>query len=327
MKYSIIIPTYNNSAYTRACLDSIKKHTADYEIVWVDDASEEAEYQKVKRYLKQNSIPFHSIKKEHNEGFISSVNSGIVYARTTEAEFIIIQNNDTIVCPHWADQMSHVMRDECIGIVGPITSGYDVQAVDRLALLYKDFPKSIKQAYDTKGRDAFISFLTKKFANAYLETFERVAFFSVMIRPQVFDEIGMLSPDYGCGYWEDDDFCERALRHGWHIAIAYGVFIEHAVGSSFEKKMGKELWESEKYKISQKNKEIFQKKFHYGKYKKNLRDIHDENILRIIAARKEIALLDYQQHYEEKIKCMEQSYFWKIRNIYMNIKHFFGNKT
>jgi len=289
MKYSIIIPTYNNSEYTIKCVNSIKKNTNDFEIIWVDDASESTEYENVKKYLEQNNILFQTIRKKENGGFVSSVNSGIECALKSTSKYIIIQNNDTIVYDDWIDNMTTVMEcDENIGIVGPLTTGFDVQSIDRLMVFYKEFPKDIQSKFAKEKRCDFINFISTKYKEGYLKTFERVAFFSVMIRREVFEDIGKLAIEYGYGYWDDDDFCERSLRSGWDIAISLGSFVSHEVGKSFEDKMGKVKWATKKFEISEKNKEIFQKKFGYGKYEKDLRSIEDEKILRIVAARKDI---------------------------------------
>ena len=96
MKYSIVIPTYNNcEKYLKPCIDSIIKWTdmADVELVisangCIDNTS---------RYLHylETSIP--NLKVVWNNeplGFAKATNEGI---KATSASKIILLNNDTIL--------------------------------------------------------------------------------------------------------------------------------------------------------------------------------------------------------------------------------------
>jgi GT2 family glycosyltransferase len=47
-----------------------------------------------------------------------------------------------------------------------------------------------------------------------------VIFFCAIIKKEVFTKIGLLDEDFGKGYCEDIDFCIRARKHNFNIAVA-----------------------------------------------------------------------------------------------------------
>lgn len=93
MKFSIIIPSWNNLDYLKICIDSIIKnskfvHDINVHLNEGTDGSVE--------YLKKQSIKFtHSIK---NIGLCSGSNSA---ARLSETNYIIYTNDDMYFLPNW----------------------------------------------------------------------------------------------------------------------------------------------------------------------------------------------------------------------------------
>ena len=75
---SIIILTYNNLEFTKACIESIKKYTEPdtYEIIVVDNNSEDDTVSYLKE-LKDITL----ICNEKNEGFPKGCNIGIAHAQ------------------------------------------------------------------------------------------------------------------------------------------------------------------------------------------------------------------------------------------------------
>lgn len=96
MKYSIVIPTYNNcEKYLKPCIDSIIKYTdmTDVELVIsINGCTDNTE-----AYLTylQTAIPnVNIVKSEKPLGFAKAVNAGL---NKTRCEKIVILNNDTIL--------------------------------------------------------------------------------------------------------------------------------------------------------------------------------------------------------------------------------------
>ncbi len=108
---SIVIPVYNQLAYTLNCLKSIAENTAgDYEVVVIDDASTD-ETSRVLSKVKNLRL----VTNEQNMGFIESGNRG---ARTSKGEKILFLNNDTMVTKDWLPPLLEVIKREDVGAVG-----------------------------------------------------------------------------------------------------------------------------------------------------------------------------------------------------------------
>lgn len=115
---SIIIPSYNNAAHIRRCLDSIYRNSpADmpFEVVVVDNASN----QETRDYLAgaARTYPnFHVVGNAVNLGFARACNQG---SRAARGKHLLFLNNDTEVQPGWLPPLVAVMdADAKVGAVG-----------------------------------------------------------------------------------------------------------------------------------------------------------------------------------------------------------------
>ena len=88
---SVIIPNFNGKKYLKDCLDALLiQDFSSYEIVLVDNGSKDGSVQ----YLRQNYPQVRLVALAENTGFCGAVNVGI---RTSQAKYILLLNNDTIV--------------------------------------------------------------------------------------------------------------------------------------------------------------------------------------------------------------------------------------
>src|SRR5690242_14052768 len=103
MTTSIVILTHNQLPLTEKCLDSIRQHTNDYELIVVDNGSSDGTV----AYLKsQTDAIVH--ENEENLGFAKGCNQGIALAT---GENILFLNNDTVVTMHWLENMLRVLYE------------------------------------------------------------------------------------------------------------------------------------------------------------------------------------------------------------------------
>lgn len=322
MRYAIIIPTFNQADYTIRCLASIKIHSDDYVVIWVDDASTTEDYNTVHTYLEQHQIPFHSVRNEKNLGFVQSVNIGLQEALKTAAEYIVIQNNDTIVFPQWLERYTwHLEQDARLGAVGPVTNQRTGQSPHEISFLH-NLP-DLEQAVAQSEEDTIHEVLEVTFHQKSLRTLARLGFFSVMLRRSVVEEIGLLDENYGFGYYDDDDYCERIIRAGHNLAIALDVYVHHALGVSAPTGVAHQAWVEKRKVITAHNKAYFEKKFGY--------DSDDTRHASTDPRVKEIRQFRLQQAAQAKIMeltdriaVMEQSHFWRLRSAYLALKKNLG---
>ncbi len=219
---SIIIITYNALEYTKLCIDSINKYTTNivYELIIVDNGSEN----ETKLFLNSISNIFkniHVIFNDTNKGFASAVNIGI---KNSSGRYILLLNNDTIVTNNWLLRLvENIQLDEKTGIISPITN--NVHCGPQL----DDAAKDINYLNVENYADNIFS----QNRGINIDVPDRLSFFCVLIKKEVFDKIGFLDENYRFGNFEDDDFCIRARMAGFKLLVTKEIFIYHFGGKTF----------------------------------------------------------------------------------------------
>lgn len=111
---SIVIPAYNEIRFTLSAIAAVyaQETTRSYEIIVADDCSTD-----LTRELERHALPLVRVARTpRNLGFIGNCNHAATDAR---GRYIVLLNNDTIVLPHWLDELIGTLeRDESIGLVG-----------------------------------------------------------------------------------------------------------------------------------------------------------------------------------------------------------------
>ncbi|MCB9461510.1 MAG: glycosyltransferase [Anaerolineaceae bacterium] len=230
--FSIVIVTWKNLDLTQQCVESIFRNTdyPNYEIIVVDNASDDG----TPDYLKSLAAREDRVKvilNDENRGFAAANNQGIQLA---EGENVLLLNNDTIVTRGWLTGLGRYLRDEKIGMVGPVTN-----FVGNAARI--DVPYKTVEDMETFANDWM--------RDHHGESFEidMLAMFCVAMRRSLIDEIGLLDESYGIGMFEDDDYAERTKAAGYDIICARDIFIHHHGQASFKLLPEDEyqaLWES-----------------------------------------------------------------------------------
>ena len=204
-KFQIVIPNWNQSELCIKCLQSIKKYSTNYEVIFVDNGSEVSEFKKILQVLK--TMPHKAILNKSNLGFVKATNQGLALC---DSEYIVLMNNDTEAVDGWLEKLSKPLMENsnCV-ISGGLTTTKD----------------SWQGCYVPKNDLPYI----------ILPKPRMVAFFCTMFSKKVFDAIGFLDEGFGVGFGDDDDFCMRTQKHGFDIALVQNVRIPHHHRSTFKK--------------------------------------------------------------------------------------------
>lgn len=219
MRFSIIIPAYNNVRYTTSCVESIFKNTRDFEIILIDNGSSDATREIGKAFTDRYKDQFVYKRLDENKGFSVAVNIGLHLAK---GKYLIVLNNDTVTSPGWADKMADCMENassrvgvQKVGIVGP--------ASNKVAGL-QQVPNVNAKALD-KIDDFSNSFYTSNRYNWVFVGF--LSGFCMMIRRDAYESIGSFDERFGIGGFEDNDYIIRANRAGWASVICGDAFVWH----------------------------------------------------------------------------------------------------
>ena len=239
---SVIVVTYNNLDFTRACLASLDEQT-DYEnmeIIVVDNASSDNSAAYLKDWV--TGAPNRKlILNDDNRGFAAANNQGLVLAT---GSYLVLLNNDTYVTPGWARTLfRHLQRDTTIGLIGPVTNNIGNEARIQIAYESMDQMIGVSQAH-----------VRQRLGQTF--PLHTAAFFCVMFSRHVYEQVGPLDEVFGRGFFEDDDYCRRIEQIGLRIACAEDVFIHHHLSASFSK-----LRSADRQALFDQNKLIYEKKW------------------------------------------------------------------
>lgn len=232
-KYSIITIASNGSlAETVRCIESIFKHTKDFELIVVDNATTDG----TAGYL--DALPHGNVKVVQGGGTFSKNNNLGLLVVDPDSEYIVFLNNDTIVHEGWIEGMEEYFHKtpfgNRVGAVGPVSS----MSNGRQMVGVQD-PK--EWALKNKGRWSHTGILYG---------------WCIMARRDVIDKIGGFDESFENGY-EDNDLSLRIKLSGYEIIIAYGVYIDHVGQATLLKN-----WDVQTYKEKgKKNREVYYDKW------------------------------------------------------------------
>ena len=216
MKLSIITINYNGSRNTLNLLKSLQDQTdKDFEIIVVDNASEEADFDNLKQEIGRAIL----VKNDSNLGFSGGNNVGIRKAFENGADWLVLLNNDTWVESGFISTVKASLEAK-EGLVGlPIVE--DGQTAYAGKIEWLKAPSDLVHLYTHKA--TLVS-------NIY------VIGACLCVEKSVFNMIGFLDEKYFL-YFEDTDFSVRAKRAGLAITILEKPKVNHQV-SATTKKLG-----------------------------------------------------------------------------------------
>src|SRR6266404_4934910 len=210
---TIIVLTWNGIEYTRRCLDTLRANTTYpcYRLVVADNGSTDGTVE----YLKlQKSIT--TISNRKNLGFAKANNLAMT-ASDPQSDIVLLNNDTEIHQADWIERLqATAYGSPDIGVVGCRLAKPD--GVLQHAGTYMPIDTFWGQQVGSDEKDI----------NQYNQDrdVEGVVFACVYIKRQVLTEIGLLDEDY-FSYFEDTDYCFRAIEKGYRIVCCGSVTILH----------------------------------------------------------------------------------------------------
>jgi GT2 family glycosyltransferase len=220
---TIVVPVYNAPMLVARCLDSVLAHTTGRaRLIVIDDASPDpAVAPMLARYVDIARVCL--LHNESNRGFTATANRGI---GTAGAADVVLLNADTEVGPNWLQGLRRAAYASAD--VGTATAVSDNAGAFAVPELEQANPLPACWTFDESARA-----LWQQAGLAYpcLPTGNG---FCLYIRRAVIDAVGLLDEAaFAQGYGEENDFCQRAARHGFRHLIAGNVLVKHARSQSF----------------------------------------------------------------------------------------------
>ena len=116
IKVSIIIPVYNTEKFLNRCLDSVINQTySDYEIICVDDYSDD----KSREILKAYEQRYHNIRCFYNDKNLGQGRSRMLGIDKSYGKYIMFVDSDDYIAPNYIEvYMNTVQKTKCDVVVG-----------------------------------------------------------------------------------------------------------------------------------------------------------------------------------------------------------------
>lgn len=163
---------------------------------------------------------------ENNIGFSRANNSLIRIMTGPNAgllpNWIWLLNNDTTVPKETLSSIEKILSElpSDVGIVG-----FQIRSMDNPDLIHHAGTHQCYPGGVHKSGSVQLGQFKER-------TYEKwVTFASVLIRREVFEDIGLLDPNM-FNYFSDSDFCFRARSFGWKIIYEPSFVIYHKIGQS-----------------------------------------------------------------------------------------------
>lgn len=224
----IIVPVYNAYEFTEECIKSIIKNTdlTAHTLVLINDKSpDEKILPMLLKYKKENSDKkIVVLDNEQNMGFVKTVNKGMKYSEND----VILLNSDTEVTSNWIEKIQKcAYSNEYIATVTPLTNNGTIASVPNFGV-DNELPENMTL-------EEYAKMIEKISKNRYPELTTGNGF-CMYIKRNVINELGLFDDEtFGKGYGEENDFCYRALDHGYTNVLCDNTFIYHKGTQSFKK--------------------------------------------------------------------------------------------
>jgi len=243
---SFITINYNSSSYTIKLLTSILKNTTlKYEVIIVDNNSQEDDFKALKTFCNQYS-KFKVIKNNINNGFAGGNMLGAFYASSKYYFFI---NNDTELL----NDCSKIMKNylDAHQIISLATAKVNDEN-GNFSSSYKLFPSLTKELF---GNYVARKFSKNNFPSNKIKLYEPtlvevVSGSCMFFRADTFNEINGFDEKFFL-YCEEEDISKRIWMHKKKVIFLPDAKIFHASGGSTKKSLAieREYYISYKYLI------------------------------------------------------------------------------
>jgi GT2 family glycosyltransferase len=214
---SLVIPLYSGAGLTRRCLETIRDHTLApaFEVILVDDTADPAT-----KGLLTLVDGAQILRNEQNEGYLRSVNRGAAAAR---GEWLVLCNNDIEATPGWLENLMRCAESaDDVGVVAPKFIAPDGMLSEAGGILWSDGTGVNYGRGEDPSRPEY----------EYTREVDYGSAAALLVRTEVWREVGGYDERFAPMYYEDADLCFEARRCGWRVFYEPSAVVVHAEGST-----------------------------------------------------------------------------------------------
>ena len=214
---SIIIPCYNQVAYTYACLRSILEHTKDvsYEVIIADDVSTDATA-RLGQYVEGLVI----CRNKTNQGFLKNCNNA---AKKARGKYLFFLNNDTQVTEGWLSALVDLAdSDPTIGIAGSKLVYPDGRLQEAGGIIWSDASGWNYGRLDDPEKPEY----------NYVKEVDYISGAAILIPRKLWEQIGGFDERFAPAYYEDTDLAFEVRKAGYRVVYQPRSKVVHFEGIS-----------------------------------------------------------------------------------------------
>ena len=202
--FSILIPSWNNLAYLKCCIESIRKNSSAQHqiIVHVNDGADGTLI-----WVEQNKIE-HTFSLE-NIGICKALN---VAAQLARNEYIVYMNDDMYALPQWDSFLSEEIRQMSKQSFMLSATMIEPRTSKNPCVLTKDFGDSLE------------NFREEELLIAQLEKSDwcGASWSPVLMPTQLWKQVGGMSEEFSPGMYSDPDLSMKLWQAGCRIFKGVG---------------------------------------------------------------------------------------------------------
>ena len=215
---SIVIPIHNQYAVTRRCLAALAyaPTRVPFEVIVVDDGSRDGSAEA----LALDAPGVRVVRHEFARGFNQACCSGAAEAK---APFLVLLNNDTEPCACWLEELLFPFSHwPDTGVVGAQLILPDGRLQEAGCLVWGDGSPWNYGRTRNPHEPAY----------AYARQVDYVSAAALMIRTDLWRQVGGFSPEFSPAYFEDTDLAFKVRDAGFRVRYAPQARVIHHEGLS-----------------------------------------------------------------------------------------------
>ncbi len=216
-RVAVIVLAWNGVKFLDACLAAVfDQRWPDLQIIVVDNASTDDSVAVIQKHVP----PVQLIGNEYNLGYAGGNNVGL---HATDADIVVLLNQDTVVRPGWLRAIVDTFEDPSVGIVGCKALYADGKSLQHAGAILE--PGNAVTRHIGRGEQDH---------GQYDVTAEPdyVTGAAFAIHRRVLDRLGGLDEAFYPAFYEEADYCWRARRCGFRVIYQPKAVLMHHETSS-----------------------------------------------------------------------------------------------
>jgi GT2 family glycosyltransferase len=206
----IMILNQNGEQWLPPLYDSLRRQSYPrLRIYLVDNASTDSSVSLTQARYPEVKV----LRLAQNAGYCMAYNCTMPIAFEDGCEWVVWANNDVLLEPGCLNEMGRIAaRSSPVGVIGPAFICWDCSEPNYY--MKGNHPGAIAAMQSGSDSPIEVDWVEGSF---------------LMVKRECIEEVGWLDP-FLFFYWEETDFCRRAIRGGWQVVLAPRALARHYAG-------------------------------------------------------------------------------------------------